>query len=180
MLHPCFEPTYNYYYINLRSFLNRPSISMVQTQPLHTVSRGVCTVMRMTGIFWWKMEGEEHEFSGEEIRTGDLSSEQIFNGIPGSDSSRSFSCGNICEIINNCVTCKYRRFRVQPQSDSLNGGGGKQENFGYRKAHCLSSYYSVFVARLAIMVRSFLFMSTTSDLCTKSVRLFGALNLCTY
>jgi signal transduction histidine kinase/DNA-binding NarL/FixJ family response regulator len=106
----------------------------------------------MTGIFWWKMEGEEHEFSGEEIRTGDLSSEQIFNGIPGSDSSRSFSCGNICEIINNCVTCKYRRFRVQPQSDSLNGGGGKQENFGYRKAHCLSSYYSVFVARLAIMV----------------------------
>lgn len=99
------------------------------------------------------MEGEEPELSIKEIRNGDLGPEQIFNDIPGSDSSHSFSCGNIYEIINNWAAYECRRVRAQPQSKSLNGGeGGEQDDFGYRKTHCFSFYYTVFVARLAIMV----------------------------
>lgn len=99
------------------------------------------------------MEGEERELSVEEIRNRDLSPEQVFNGAPGSDSSRSFSCGNILEIVKHCVAYECRRVRAQPQSNSLNGEeGAEQDDFGYRKAHCFSSYYTVFVARLAIMV----------------------------
>lgn len=101
-------------------------------------------------IFGSKMEGEEHEWPMKETRNGDLTPEQIFNDVPGSDGSRGFSRDNICKIITNCVACKCRRVRGQPQSISLSGE--EQEGLGCRKTRCLSSYYSVFVARLAIMV----------------------------
>jgi len=124
------------------------------------------------------MEGEERELSVEEIRNRDLSPEQVLNGMPGSDSSRSFGCGNILEIVKYCVAYECRRVRAQPQSNSLNGEeGAEQDDFGYRKAHCFSSYYTVFVARLAIMVRFSFSLLCSVKFKHKFVRLLESIHL---
>ncbi|GLJ53292.1 hypothetical protein SUGI_1135790 [Cryptomeria japonica] len=65
---------------------------------------------------------------------------------------RPVACQNILCEIRKRVSISRRRVRRQQNNDN-NDDISDAEDLGFRKAHCLSSYYSVFVARLAIMVR---------------------------
>ncbi|XP_057818455.2 histidine kinase 1 isoform X2 [Cryptomeria japonica] len=64
---------------------------------------------------------------------------------------RPVACQNILCEIRKRVSISRRRVRRQQNNDN-NDDISDAEDLGFRKAHCLSSYYSVFVARLAIMV----------------------------
>ncbi|KAH9288082.1 hypothetical protein KI387_032199, partial [Taxus chinensis] len=94
------------------------------------------------------MAAEEHKLYITETGTRCLCSEQGVNGETGF--SGSVTCQSSFSGIRKRVSCI--RNRVCGNNNSVNNNRDDAEEMGNRETHCLSSYYSVFAARLAIMV----------------------------
>eukprot|EP01018_Ginkgo_biloba_P016605 Gb_09571 [translate_table: standard] len=89
----------------------------------------------------------EHKVHVEEIQN-DIHPEGL--GLSSEYSGRVRN-KSICHLIKRKFPCRVKPPCRKPDKRFFRGDVQEQE-FQYGKAHCLSSYYSVFVARLAIMV----------------------------
>ena len=59
---------------------------MAKQQPMRSVYRWVRPILWTIGICCWKMEGEDHELSGEESQIGDILADFDFS-LCGMDKS---------------------------------------------------------------------------------------------
>lgn len=71
---------------------------------------------------------------------------------PPMGSRKRKKIGKVFDKMTEWVT-PWRSKSEMPRERRIFRGDVEQEEFQYASSHCLSSYYSVFVVRLAIMVR---------------------------
>ena len=77
---------------------------------------------------------------------------------PGSSSPMGTKCKHVFDRLCGCAP-SWKTSTI-PTGRRIFHRDVEKEEFQYASSHCLSSYYSVFVVRLAIMVSDFFIAST--------------------